>query len=131
MEDNLYNYDILKSGIQKYIRRSIKDKALLCLAKLLRIYQTHRQWNNLVKRLGVIACEDISIANISGIYYVMRNILQICNSTTHYYNMTFDDKYKLLAPLIIILCESEKCRITDHIYHGVYSKINTCQIRKK
>ena len=123
MEDNLYQYDILKSGIQKYIRRSVEDKALLCLAKLLKLYSNSRQWFNLVKRLGVIACEDITIANLSAIYYVMRNIITICNGSTDYSSMTFETKYKLLAPLVLILCKSEKCRITDHIYHGIYSKI--------
>lgn len=123
MEDNVFQYDILKSGIQKYIRRSIKNKALLCLAKLLRIHNTHRQWLNLVKRLGVIACEDIAIADLSAIYYVMRNIITICNYRSNYIKMTFEIKYKLLAPLVLVLCESEKCRITDHIYHAIYSTI--------
>ena len=126
MEENLYQYSILKSGIQKYIRRSNKEKALLCVAKLLKKYSSHSQWLNLVNRLGVIACEDISIADLTLIYFLMRQIETIRSDTINrvdYIKINFENKYKLLAPLIVLMSECEKCRITDHIFHGVYSTI--------
>jgi hypothetical protein len=126
MEENLYQYSILKSGIQKYIRRSNKEKALLCVAKLLKKYSSYSQWLNLVNRLGVIACEDISIADLTLIYFLMRQIETIRSNTINrvdYIKINFENKYKLLAPLIVLMSECEKCRITDHIFHGVYSTV--------
>lgn len=122
MEEDIYAHDILKSGIQKYIRRSNKKKALLCLAKLL--HSNNKYWYNVVRRIAVIACEDISIANVSAVYYLMRRVIEITQIKLDHTAFSFREKYNMLAPLVSILSECEKCRITDHLYHGVYSSVD-------
>jgi hypothetical protein len=112
--------DILKSGIQKYIRRCMIEKALLCGSKII-LYSMaknkQRLWINLLDRLMIICGEDIGIGNLSIIYNILSKLFEIKKLKKV---LSYKEKYVLVAPLICAMCICEKTREFAHIYYGVY-----------
>lgn len=66
---NGYDFSIMKSAMQKYIRRNIIEKAIYCAVEMdlfsiedqNQTARSHR--TNMINRLIIITCEDISLAN--------------------------------------------------------------------
>jgi len=107
-----YTTDIMKSALQKYIRRGSLSKALISgfeLYRLGELPQARAIQTNLYNRLAVISCEDIGPANFPLCIAVIREVLADNRKTT------------TLAALIQLLAESEKTRLMSHLYH-VYFK---------
>jgi len=107
--------DVLKSGIQKYIRRGDNNKALWCMAE----YDLFREFDersygivtNMVNRLVVICGEDVGLANIN-------TILDLDKELKIFEKYKKDDKYKSREALINIintLANSKKIRLFSHI----------------
>ena len=107
--------DVLKSGIQKYIRRGNNEKALWCMAEydLFRDFDTKSYGirTNMVNRLVVICTEDVGIANIN-------TILDLDNELKIFEKYKKTDKYKSREALINIIntmTNSKKIRLFSHI----------------
>lgn len=100
--------DVVKSGIQKYVRRGICEKALMCAFEMYRMAEVGGVGvqTNLYTRLVVIACEDIGPANLP----LVTLVLDIC----------FRDlrKPEELAALVQLMCASPKTRIMSHIWRA-------------
>ena len=60
-----FTLDVMKSALQKYIRRGLLEKALICAAELYRMHEVKgvAAQTNLMNRLAIIAVEDIGPAN--------------------------------------------------------------------
>ena len=69
--------DICKSGVQKYIRRGIVSKALMCAFELYRMEEVGGRslQTNLYNRLAVIVAEDVGIPNLPLITSVLSILL--------------------------------------------------------
>lgn len=101
-----YSIDIVKSGLQKYIRRNIVLKALYCGFELYRMIEIDKGISiqtNCYNRLAVIACEDIGPANLSLCIKVVELVL----------NKNRD--INILATIIQLMSISEKTRIMSHL----------------
>lgn len=96
-----YKVDEVKSGLQKYIRRNMRSKAVMCAMDLIKLGEGGRK--TLCTRLKVIAVEDIGIANIDLVLYTINYID----------NKEPDDKK--LIQLVVLLCESDHSRAGSHI----------------
>jgi len=104
-----YTSDIVKSALQKYIRRSIIDKAIISgfeLYRMAELSMCQRFQTNLYNRLAVIAAEDISIANFS-LVIAIHNII-----------LSKNRDIEVLATIIYKLAVSEKIRIGSHAYRA-------------
>jgi len=98
---NGFETDVLKSGLQKYIRRNIFEKAIMCaheLYKFNEIDDGKRIQSNMYNRLAVIASEDIGPANIS----LVINCINIVKKD--------ERNIKELVDLVYNLCGSYKTR---------------------
>lgn len=73
-----YKMDVIKSGLQKYIRRGIVDKALYCGFELFRLGEVGGEagMTNLFNRLRIIAAEDIGVAGFNSAIAVINMINQ-------------------------------------------------------
>lgn len=106
--------DILKSGLQKYIRRCEVEKAFWCVSELdmfRKIQKSKSIVTNMINRLLVICCEDVGIGDI--------NVLLIVNDCLKKY-INFKDDYntnskKELLKIVMVLCHSKKIRLASHI----------------
>lgn len=107
LPDKSYDSYVLLSALQKYIRRGETTLAQRVALKL---------WNTQVKplvsalfnRLGVIANEDIGMANIDLCYTVCTYVADEIRDLD------------LLMGLIRLMCESEKTRLSEELWfvHG-------------
>lgn len=120
--------DVLKSGIQKYIRRNAFEKALWCTFEmdLLHELQSKGMTNiqgastNLINRLLIISIEDIGIANpmLIPTMDTLCKLYKLCR---------FDEKQKdqrreCLYMIVYYLCKSMKSRELSHI-RSVFSQV--------
>ncbi|CAH6419773.1 Hypothetical protein HVR_LOCUS851 [uncultured virus] len=123
----MYDLDILKSGLQKYIRRNIPDKALFCLRDLLFYAEKARRmtiWKSILYRLVIISVEDISIGDVITVVHVLKTISTIKTDVFP----GFQTAWNRLAPLVVMMCTAEKTREFAHIYYGLYIKDITPEI---
>ena len=132
----MYDIDILKSGLQKYVRRNMPTKALFCLRDLLIHAEKARRittWKSILSRIVIIANEDISIGDVSTVAHVMKVVSTIKSNIFPGVKIA----WKELSPLIVMMCEAEKTREFAHIYYALYAKgtepdidFKTCLINK-
>ncbi len=93
MDKKIISVDVLKSGIQKYIRRSMIKKALLCASKMILYSMAKpRLWINLLDRLMIICGEDIGISNLSMVYNILGELFEIKKINK---NLSYGKKYGL------------------------------------
>ena len=102
-----YKIDIMKSGLQKYIRRGDVMKALECGFELYRMIEVDlRPINsNMYNRLAVISAEDIGPSDINIVLRVLVNVIEDNNNRS----------YSVLASMIQGLCTSKKTRVLSHL----------------
>jgi hypothetical protein len=136
---NGYSLDILKSAVQKYIRRGEAERAIyFCNELLLFRYFTIKNFNyeenkgyyryskgiltNTIHRLLVTLLEDISILNGYDFYVMVYKKFKIILSIIEmidddYSNINFYMKLLIRHTLeyIVMLCKSRKSRIGDHL----------------
>jgi len=101
--------DIAKSALQKYIRRNMKEKALLAAFELYRfseIPEAKAIVTNLYNRLAIIANEDIGPANLSLVLEVTRLVESKDRNTGVLYQM------------VKLLSESKKSRFPSHCWRS-------------
>ena len=95
---------IALSALQKAIRRGHEDLALRAAANLM-IGGPHAIW----RRLGIIAFEDIGVANIDAVGWVTVVIGK------PEVRQRLGGEWKVADFLIRTLCRSAKCRATDDL----------------
>jgi hypothetical protein len=110
---NGYDFGVMKSGLQKYIRRGNEEKALRCVEEMDRFAEVgnegERLRTNMLHRLQIIFLEDISIGN----YYLWENMCE-------WLKILFDERKKMtrdrvkevktLELVVRNLCKSKKTR---------------------
>jgi hypothetical protein len=106
-----YPVDEIKSGLQKYVRGDIVEKALICGFEMYRFkeFGTTAQVivSNVYNRIGVIAPEDIGPANINLALNVINYVLK--DETR--------DPY-IFSTIIKSLCVSKKTRLLSHFWRA-------------
>lgn len=101
--------DIAKSALQKYIRRSITEKALLIAFELYRfteIPEAKAAVSNMYNRLAIIANEDVGPANLNLVLEVTR-IVESKNRDVG-----------VLYQMVKLLSESKKSRLPSHCWRS-------------
>ena len=128
---NNFKTDIMKSGLQKYIRRGELDKALYCLVELdmfkkLDDKKVKGLRSNVRNRLIVILSEDIGISNWN-IYLKINNLLKKWEELRKEDND--NDRYYLVN-IVNYLAKSKKVRLCSHIRTYFYYCINNEDFNK-
>jgi len=116
-----YKMDVVKSGLQKYIRRSIANKALYCGFELFRLGSVGgggAAVTNLFNRIKVIAAEDIGIADFS----IAISVINLVNMETR------DPKH--LKSMIQMLSSAKKTRLGSHLCN-VYKRPESRECSEK
>ncbi len=114
---NGYKLDVLKSGLQKYIRRGMIDKALYCAGELdlfkdcLNRGETIR--TNFLHRLMIIFLEDIENVNI--INDIDKEIRFLFSEKKKTEGRDKAKEEKSIEKIVKLLCLSEKARLTSHL----------------
>lgn len=120
---NGYTSDILKSGLQKYIRRNELQKALYCAAELdlFKHAQTRGETirTNFLHRLMIIYLEDVENLTIfSEVDELFRKIFlerEKKDSRNH------QKEEEWISKIVFLLCSSKKARICSHI-RSIFNK---------
>lgn len=101
-----YELDVMKSALQKYIRRNNCDKALKSAFELHRMVEIGGKaaQTNMYNRLAIICAEDIGPANLSLVIRILDLLYVDAREPAE------------LAAVVQLLCESEKTRIMSHIW---------------
>jgi hypothetical protein len=112
--------DEVKSGLQKYVRRGIIFKALLCGVEMYRLGEMggRAAVTNLYNRIAIIANEDISIANIS----VAVKACKIVNSKNR--------EPAVLMAIIHQMCLCKKSRLASHVY-GAFTSPESMKLARE
>ena len=115
---NGHKADIMKSGLQKYIRRGIVDKALFCAGELDLFKEAPEKGEaegirtNFLHRLIVIFMEDVENMSIfEDVYKTMKILFQERMKEDR--NVVKEEQ--LISGLVVQLCLSTKARVCSHI----------------
>lgn len=105
-----YPVDILKSAIQKYIRRGNFEKAMMAAIDMYRFAEFGTKGrplqSNMYNRLAIIACEDVGPANLP----LITAVVNLVNNDTR-------DPYSLTT-VIYLMSQSKKTRIMSHYWRA-------------
>jgi len=110
-----HNYadDEVISAIQKHIRRGNEKESYYFALELTE--ESKQGFSLLVSRLKVILYEDIGLADPELVLQVSKAI----DDMTDMYNNDKGDYQMVLAHIILLMCRSEKSRITDHFKEAI------------
>jgi len=115
---NNYPADIMKSGLQKYIRRSILDKALYCAAELdlfkdaPNTKEAEGIRTNFLHRLMIIFMEDVeNLALFDTIYIKMNQLFQERDKADRHK----EKELYWVTEVVTLLVRSKKARICSHV----------------
>lgn len=124
---NGFSLDVLKSAVQKYVRRGLFEKALYCVTEIDLFHELYQRdgekgvkaiSTNLVNRLLIISVEDIGIGNPS-------LPLAIDPLVKEYMSTRFGNsnrRREILYSLTHLLCNSKRSRELSHL-RTVYSQV--------
>lgn len=122
---NGYPADVMKSGLQKYIRRGIVDKALYC-AKELDLYKDAPNAKegegirtNFLHRLMIIFMEDVANLSLFDSMYIHMNSLF---KEREKEDRSEEKEQEWIRQVVQQLCTSSKARICSHVRAIFYSK---------
>lgn len=108
--------DEIKSGLQKYIRRGLLDKALYCATELYKFGELDgglANQTNLYNRLTVIAAEDVGLANFDLVLGIIKYRLAL---------EVEDRNFNMVCAIVQQLAGAQKTRIMSHLAR-VYSML--------
>ena len=115
---NGHKADIMKSGLQKYIRRGIMDKALFCAGELDLFKEAPEKGEgegirtNFLHRLIVIFMEDVeNMSLFEEVHKTMRSLFQERMKA----DRNPSKETHLISELVTQLCLSTKARVCSHI----------------
>lgn len=115
VSENGYKLDVLKSGLQKYIRRNIYNKAIYCAFELDSFaIECERVRTNFIHRLMIIFMEDISIGNYL-IWDKLNDNFQLLFNERKKINRNRNIELNVINNIVINLCNSNKIRICSFI----------------
>jgi len=99
--------DVIKSGLQKYIRRAIVDKATYCAFEMFRLGEVGgtAAVTNLYNRIRIIAAEDIGVGDFS----VAIAVIDMVNSDNR--------DPAILLSMVRMLSITQKTRLGSHLYN--------------
>ena len=114
---NGYPLDLVKSGLQKYIRRGETAKALYCAGEIDLFKTAEKEGEvvrtNLLNRFLVIYMEDVE--NLSIIHRVHTLTNQLYEERKKTEKRSTADEERWISELVALLCHSTKARICSHI----------------
>jgi hypothetical protein len=135
---NGYPADVMKSGLQKYIRRGIIDKALYCAGELDLFKDAPNEGQgegirtNFLHRLMVIYMEDVE--NISLFDEVDRKMDELFKEREKA-DRSKEKEERLVSELVIRLGQSTKARMCSHVravfnpkYKPIHSMFPSIQV---
>jgi DNA-directed RNA polymerase subunit H len=135
---NGYPADVMKSGLQKYIRRGIIDKALYCAGELDLFKDAPNEGQgegirtNFLHRLMVIYMEDVE--NISLFDEVERKMDELFKEREKA-DRSKEKEERLISELVIRLGQSTKARMCSHVravfnpkYKPIHSMFPSIQV---
>lgn len=101
-----YRLDLVKSALQKYIRRGNAEKALYAATELYRLGEVGGQApvTNLYNRLAIIAGEDVGPADWS----LALTVIHACN--------TGNRDFPTLLAMVQLLAQTEHTRMMSHVW---------------
>ena len=105
------DFDVVKSALQKYIRRNVPEKAVLAAIELYRLNEVDASSvvTNLYGRLAIIAAEDVGPGNLPLVLAVLK------------YVRTNDHDIDRLVNIVRLLAASPKTRIMSHAWFAYAS----------
>jgi hypothetical protein len=141
---NNYPADVMKSGLQKYIRRSILDKALYCAAELdlfkdaPNTKEAEGIRTNFLHRLMIIFMEDVeNLALFDTIYTKMNQLFQERDKADRHK----EKELYWVTEVVTLLIRSKKARICSHVralfnpkyqpIHGRYPSMNSLWVAQQ
>lgn len=121
---NGYPADVVKSGLQKYIRRSVLEKALYCAAELDLFKEAENKKEaegirtNFLHRLMIIFMEDVENLSLFDTIYTKMNLL--------FEERDKEDRHKeieghWITEVVMLLVRSKKARMCSHV-RALFSK---------
>lgn len=113
---NGYSLDVLKSALQKYIRRGETIKALYVAGELDMFadagHSGERIRTNFIHRLMIIFLEDISLANY-GLWKKVDGMFDLLLNRGLDRNRTLE--IQMIQTIVVWLCKSQKIRLISHL----------------
>ena len=103
-----FTLDVVKSAVQKYIRRGMVEKAIMASVEMFRLVEVggRAAQTNLFNRLAIIAVEDIGPANLPLVAAILERI-----------SLDKRDLTEMVA-MVHLMCTSEKSRIGSHLWRA-------------
>jgi hypothetical protein len=130
---NGFGSDVMKSGLQKYIRRGNIEKALFCAGELDLFKEAPDRGEtirtNFLHRLMVIYLEDV--ANLTIFYTIYQKLNEIVQEREFPQGRNKMKEEKLISDVVVLLCRSKKARICSHIRAVFNPKYNTAALLSK
>jgi hypothetical protein len=130
---NGFGSDVMKSGLQKYIRRGNIEKALFCAGELDLFKEASERGEtirtNFLHRLMVIYLEDV--ANLTIFNTIEKKLNEIIAERKFPEKRQKSKEEKLISDIVIILSRSKKARICSHIRAVFNPKYNTPDLLSK
>lgn len=127
---NGYAADIMKSGLQKYIRRRMPEKALYCARELDLFKEAPNQKEgegirtNFLHRLMIIFMEDVeNMSLFDEIYSRMSNLF----NEREKQDRSKEKEERWIEEVVTFLSQSNKARMCSHIravFHAKYNDIH-------
>lgn len=116
---NGFPCDLMKSGVQKYIRRGETEKALFCAGEMDMFKEASARGEtirtNFFHRLLIIYLEDVE--NLSMLEFVNKNITALFKEREKIdeFDRDLDQEEEWIAELVIAMCASKKARVASHV----------------
>jgi len=121
---NGYPADVVKSGLQKYIRRSVLEKALYCAAELDLFKEAENKKEaegirtNFLHRLMIIFMEDVENLSLFDTIYTKMNLLFQERDKE---DRSKDKEADWITEVVTLLVRSKKSRMCSHV-RALFSK---------
>lgn len=130
---NGFGSDVMKSGLQKYIRRGNLEKALFCAGELDLFKEAPDRGEsirtNFLHRLMVIYLEDV--ANLEIFETINKKLNEIFTERNNIDKRDKTKEEKLISEIVMLLSSSKKARICSHIRAVFNPKYNTPELLSK
>lgn len=130
---NGFGSDVMKSGLQKYIRRGNIEKALFCAGELDLFKEAPDRGEtirtNFLHRLMVIYLEDV--ANLAILNTIYKKLDETIAERAFPEKRIKLKEEKLISDVVVLLCRSKKLRICSHIRAVFNPKYNTSALLSK
>lgn len=127
-----HSLDVLKSGLQKYIRRGEEEKALYCARELDLFAEAEggeRIRSNMIHRFMIIYLEDIGLGDI-GLWDVVHKYINILLTERTKSNRNRLYEINAINNIVRLLCRARKTRACSFIRAWVHVQVVTPPIHE-